>query len=101
MSGCLDQEWGLRLRTCDIWVCAEPKGTAIVRCGVQAVSRYVVRYRGKVEEVQHILSDFTARRLVSFAVPRWTTIWAETRNTRGEVDLGHRGRGLDSQMSKA
>lgn len=79
------------LDTCDIWIWAEPKGTTIIWCGIEAVSCHIARYRaGEIKEVQHIFRDLTVTRLISSGIVRPATIWVETLNTGGEVDLGHR-----------
>ena len=92
----------IRPRTCDIRIWAEPKGTAIVRCGLQAVCCHVVRYRlREVEEGQHVVGDFTVPSQISLAVPCPTTIRVETFNTGGIIDFGHRGRESGSQTSNA
>lgn len=86
-----------RPHTRDIWLWAEPKRTAVVRCGVQAVRSRVARYRtGKVEEGQHIVGDGAVARLICFAIPRPIAVWVETLDTWGEVRrcVGHQGGGL-------
>ena len=86
-----------RPHTRDIWLWAEPKRTAVVRCGVQAVRSRVARYRTrKVEEGQHIVGDGAVARLICFAIPRPIAVWVETLDTWGEVRrcVGHQGGGL-------
>ena len=98
MSGFLYGRAGSRPHTRDIRIRTEPKGAAIVRRGIQAVRCYKVRYRGEIEEIHHILSDFAAPRHISLAVPRRTTIWVEALDTGGIIDLRvrHReGRGFE------
>lgn len=81
------------VRTCDIWIWAEPKGTVIVRCGIQAVRCDVARYRAReIEEVQHIFCHFAFPHPISGGVVRPVAIWVKTLDTGGEVDLGHRER---------
>ena len=93
-----------RSHTCDIWLWAEPKRTAIVLCRVQAVRRHVARYISReVEEGHHIVGYVASPAHVKILVPSSATIWAETPNTWGEIGddvggVGHWGGGSGSRM---